>query len=82
MTVTALITAIIDALKGGFGIVTDFVGMVRDTFTGLFIEEIAGTGGSVTYQLSTFAIVALVMMGIAIVTGLGMLIFRRFFKRS
>lgn len=81
MTVSALITAIIDALKGGFGIVGDFTKMVVDTFKGLFIETI-GEGSSVTYQLSTFAVVALVMMGIAIVTGLGMLIFRRFFKRS
>lgn len=81
MAVSALISAIIDALKGGFGIVGDFVTMIRDTFTGLFIEATT-SGGTTTYALSTFAVVALVMMGIAIVTGLGMLIFRRFFKRS
>lgn len=75
----AVFTAIIDALKAGFGIASDFGKMVQDTFTSVFLQT--SEQGAIT-GLSAFGAVALALVGISIVTGLGMMIFRRFFKRS
>jgi len=76
---TAVFTAIIDAMKAGFGIAGDFGKMIQDTFTATFLTTNASN--EVT-GLSAFGAVALALVGISIVTGLGMMIFRRFFKRS
>lgn len=78
----AVFTAIIDALKAGYGVAVDFGTMVKDTFTSVFLETTTSGGSTTITGLSSFGAVALVMIGIATVTGLGMLIFRRFFGRT
>lgn len=80
----SVFTDIIDALKQGFGIAGDFGKMIQDTFTAVFLQTSTdATTGVVTITgLSAFGAVALALVGISVVTGLGMMIFRRFFKRS
>lgn len=70
---------IVDSFTSGFGIVGDFGQMIQDTFTSVFITT--DSNGNFT-GLSAFGSISLCLVGIAIVCGLGMLIFRRFFKRS
>lgn len=79
---SAVFTAIIDALKAGFGIAGDFGKMIQDTFTSVFCQTTESSGTVTITGLSTFGAVALCLVGIATVTGLGMMIFRRFFKRA
>lgn len=64
---------LVNAIKSGFGIVTEFGKMIGDTFNAVFVT----TSGSTT-TLSNFAIVGLALTGIAIVTGIGMKIFNHF----
>lgn len=79
---TALFTAIIDALKAGYGIAGDFGKMIQDTFITTFTTYTVSENVYTVTGLSAFGAVALCLVGIATVTGLGMLIFRRFFKRA
>lgn len=78
---SAIASAITGAIAAGFGIVGDFARAVQDTFAGIFLTTV-GEGSSATTELSVVAIVGLVMIGVAIVTGLGMLIFRKLFNRA
>ena len=79
---SAVFTAIIDALKAGFGIASDFGKMIQDTFTAVFLQTTTSGGTTTITGLSAFGAVSLCLVGVAVVTGLGMMIFRRFFKRS
>lgn len=79
---TVVFSAIIAALKAGFDICKDFGAMIQDTFTAVFLQTTTSEGVTTITGLSAFGAVALCLVGISIVTGLGMMIFRRFFKRS
>lgn len=81
---TALFEAIIAALSAGYGIAGKFGEMIQNTFITTFTTYTlnAETGVYTVTGLSAFGAVALCLVGIATVTGLGMLIFRRFFKRA
>lgn len=78
---SAIASAITGSIAAGFGIVTDFAQAVQNTFAGIFLKTV-GEGANATTELSVVAIVGLVMIGVAIVTGLGMLIFRKLFNRA
>lgn len=62
------------AITDGFGIATSFGSMISNTFNNLFIVQ-SGTNAG---QPNSFAIVALTLTGVAIVTGIAMKVFNKF----
>jgi len=73
-------TFLTDSLKSGFSIAGDFGTAIKNTFDGVFLKVDPETGNHT--GISNFGSVSLVIIGISIVTGVGILVFRRFFKRS
>lgn len=75
MSVATIAGDIIGALTSGLtGLVSAIPTAIKDTFMNLFFDT-TGTGESATQHVSSFAIVMLVMGGIALAFGLSKLVY-------
>lgn len=68
---TALLTSIIEILVGGIVQLAEGIGAgLTALVTEIFVNEIVGEGGAVTYELTAFGGLIVVFAGIALAIGL------------